>query len=1262
MGITNFINRVSNATQEIKEAITRKGVVVGECDSLEDMPDRIDEINTQGGSGSAVYTFLAFTSSTSKPSTPTGGSLTEDLTFTYPLGWSDGSSLSSDIWVTYADFTTDGIVKSWHAPVKVSGGSSTGSVDLTDYALKSWVLEQIKESINPGGIIDLSKYATKEYVDQKISELDPSGGTGIYVKSINGSTGEIKFQGDGVSQSGNTFTFAGGSGSGTTTSINGETGALTFTGSALTQSGKTFTFNSAAVDPKTGVTSVNDLKGDVTLAGSSTVSISKSGNTLTFTASGGSGDGVSKDYVDEQDASTLKSAKDYADGLVKASGVTSLNSITGDVTISEGSNITITKSGNDLKISATDSGTSTPGEPGESYITAQLFTAHSSSDDNDPPTVPAASSTYDTNTHTVINPPAGWAASATKTNAKKYIWTIWGTFAESTGEQVGNWTTPACLTGPDGPKGEDGDEIEEVYCLNKEAVVPAVSSSSADQNGKTKSEDGYLPKFVFNGTSQNSVASQPSVSEEYPYCYAAKRRKHNGSWLDFSDAYLVANFVKQGLSQDDKDLIQAEVSSQIGSSLEDANKRITAIQDRVENIDGTDATFLVDNKEGIIQAITQYKDENQESFSDLVLDGSEAKIKAWAGGKFTEDGKTLLKDAGIDLDGMDATVKQWATFYDEATMKTGSVRQILDGEKSAILTEATKATEDQVNIAYTKWDADKATITSDVAKAQQFWGEYDKDKIKIIKQTDYDLSNVGENKTYKNVEAYETAMENAGWTKIIVTEALSRISQEAGKLTLAVNEGSSWASIVAKANESTGSELCLDADRINLTGTTNATTAVIGGATIKDATITNGSITNAQINSCTIASEIRSKNYNNGESGTKSGFLFDAASNEGEFAIYAKSPKWTTGDPDVVISSNEFKIPAGIITGPLTANQIDASQLRVSAANIDGELTATKIKAKSITVDELNTGNILNWLNGAIEVSSLRTISDSGTITIKENTISLTDKNDNQALTVSGDDISGVTSPVSKNLTFTGGLTLDTWDAATELNNSRTATKTFTGYTSSATFSDAANQGLRINALSFNFVSNISATVSSGNDPDNLDGTYDITISLYANNVLVRSETTTYHTWYSSTYGNFILSEMYGGEPVDSTLTFSSSFISARGASVDIKYKIEVVASFQMDSGQKLQDFAVGGNVNVLTTNGKNIIQATTVGTANGASIGANGMIFAQDGEHYIQILNNKVAMIAGNNAIELSDSSFRMRINSTWYNVKAESGFLKLS
>lgn len=557
MGITNFINRVSNATQEIKEAITRKGVVVGECDSLEDMPDRIDEINTQGGSGAAVYTFLAFTSSTSKPSTPTGGSLTEDLTFTYPLGWSDGSSLSSDIWVTYADFTTDGIVKSWHAPVKVSGGSSTGSVDLTDYALKSWVLEQIKESINPGGIIDLSKYATKEYVDQKISELDPSGGTGIYVKSINGSTGEIKFQGDGVSQSGNTFTFAGGSGSGTTTSINGETGALTFTGSALTQSGKTFTFNSAAVDPKTGVTSVNDLKGDVTLAGSSTVSISKSGNTLTFTTSGGSGDGVSKDYVDEQDASTLKSAKDYADGLVKASGVTSLNGLKGAVKIIGGtSNVAIgTSDSGDISISVSG-GSGGGGDDGDTY---RSFNIYQNTDSNE--VAPEISSgtaepTWDTVNNKLLNVPSGWATDQVSEEGK-YIWMTSATFSKkSGGSMVGDWEGPFCITGPDGIPGADGSDIEFIYALTKnEMIKPAYPSSETELKGLFDAAEGGESEehYAEYGGTKWYDRAQSIDGENYKTCWMAQRVKRAGSsdWDFYSGTPVIwANWGSDGQDGD----------------------------------------------------------------------------------------------------------------------------------------------------------------------------------------------------------------------------------------------------------------------------------------------------------------------------------------------------------------------------------------------------------------------------------------------------------------------------------------------------------------------------------------------------------------------------------------------------------------------------------------------------------------------------------------------------------------------------------------
>ena len=1716
MGIQNYLKRVSKATKDIKSAIEEKGVSVAQCDGFETLANKVRAIQTGTGSdGSSLFTVLAFKSSQTKPETPTGGSFTASA-ISYPSGWSDGAGLSKYVWMSYIVFKGDGSVyKNWVSPILVNGIINDGGdpIDLTDLATRTWVTDQIKNAIK-NGTLDLSTYATKSYVDQRISEIP--GGGGNFVESINGATGAITFAGSGVSKSGNTFTFNGGSGSDTITSINGETGELTFTGSGVSKNGKTFTF------------------------------------------SGGSSTEVTKDYVDTQDASTLQSAKDYADGLVTNAGVTSINSISGSVTL-KGSDTVIISRGSDgqsLEFSAiggTGGGSDTirsfniyqnndsrevipdipsvlgsepywditsgdlnncptgwstdmtfesdkytwmasaffsknnagamvgswegpicitgkPGEPGkdgssfefiyaltrdttskpnypttladkkrlfdeaesgddsshyatwngqkwydraqaidstnnkacwaaqrvkystnsdwiysnspilwanwgsdgtdgdgveyiffqtddahqaagkwysdaanfnisytnpgtvngvttnydntlddwvpqgwtdepqdvsedvfyefcsirkskngvwqefsvpslwakyamdgkdgasieyvfactnddltpeqvsidnaaanadgahtkdeylpnfnfngtivkatdnqisvtennqyqwvslrrrkrgatewedfshpaiwtkytergyngDTYATAQLFIAHTTYDENNPPAVPVVTSTYDVNTRTVINPPTGWDKSATKTTDKPYIWTIWGSFSENTGNQVGEWSKPYCITGAPGPAGEDGDEIEEVYCLNNAAVIPTITSSGTDQNGKTKSEDGFLPKFVFNGESKDSVASQPSVTEELPYCYGAKRRKHNGTWLAFSDAYLCANYVKQGLSTDDKNLIKSEVESQIGSSLDATNRQISAIQSRVDNIDGTDATFFVDKKEGIINAITQYKSENQSSFSDLVLDGSEAKVKAWAGGEFTENGKKLIKDAGVDLDGIESTVRQWATFYDESTMKTGSVRQILDAEGTKITTEATKAAEDKVNIATTKWDA---SITNDVAKAHQFWAKYKTDGTTIDTTTEYDLSNVGEGKTYANVEAYENAMkgEPNNWTKVIVTDALSRISQEAGRLTFVVNEGTSWASIVAKANESTGSELCLDADRINLSGTTNATKAVIGNAIIQGATITNGSITEAKINSCTIASQIKSKDYCNGtnpdteEPKTKKGFLFDAASAESEFAIYARSQECATEDPDVVISSSEIKLPAATVTGTFKAGSADITNLTVNLANVTGLLDAKNIKGKTITADQIaaktitteelatgviegitndvksgltdlkiksdnidftgsdgtfignlnrqtgltvNAANIngtlradkieagildcdkfliknLTWDKLTIEADKLKaaiadigaltagTVStknpdNTGTVEIEKNYIVLTDKNNNAALNVTGDDFAVIAAPIQQEFIFTGAAQQSAIDISNELNSVGYKELKFTGETNSVNFNNYNNLQIRLNSVKFNLDPNISCSPDEY-DYNEIDGIYHINITLYVNNNRIASNNFTkycYHVLGSGPqdwiFGNEI------GAAEDSTIEFGSCLIpSVSSESVSIKFKIEVTANWsKSSSSNSINNFQI--NSRIYSASQKVIAQ--TIGSAKGVVIGANGFRAALDGENYAQFSTSSTGEMefliqAGGTSgygINVKKDGIQMKLAGVWYAVtRGSDGNLQLN
>lgn len=1035
------------------------------------------------------------------------------------------------------------------------------------------------------------------------------------------------------------------------------------------------------------------------------------------------------------------------------------------------------------------------GYNGDTYATAQLFIAHTTYDENNPPAVPVVTSTYDVNTRTVINPPTGWDKSATKTTDKPYIWTIWGSFSENTGNQVGEWSKPYCITGAPGPAGEDGDEIEEVYCLNNAAVIPTINSSGTDQNGKTKSEDGFLPKFVFNGESKDSVASQPSVTEELPYCYGAKRRKHNGTWLAFSDAYLCANYVKQGLSTDDRNLIKSEVESQIGSSLDATNRQISAIQSRVDNIDGTDATFFVDKKEGIINAITQYKSENQSSFSDLVLDGSEAKVKAWAGGEFTENGKKLIKDAGVDLDGMESTVRQWATFYDESTMKTGSVRQILDAEGTKITTEATKAAEDKVNIATTKWDADKASITNDVAKAHQFWAKYKTDGTTIDTTAEYDLSNVGEGKTYANVEAYENAMkgEPNNWTKVIVTDALSRISQEAGKLTLAVNEGESWASIVAKANKDGNSEICFDATKLYFNGQMNGSELIIqdvqisgsesqstNGESHYGARINQANINNCKINSCEITSQIKSSNYSNGENPktgaveNKRGYLFDAAGEE--FAIYAVPD--TNGDPTFELTSNRIKIPSATITDVLTVTNVEAVNLRVKGANIDEldgkkitskTITADQIAAKTITTEELATGVIegitndvksgltdlkikadnidftgsdgtfignLNSQTGLtvnaaningklkaevieasradiqgivkateinagkisagtlnvdrlnvgaiyqkmieadlIAATKIKTVNpnNTGTVEIEKNYIVLTDKNNNAALNVTGDDFAAIAAPIQQELIFTGGVQPTGVDASDELNNNGFKSYSYSGETNTVTFDNAGGLPIRLNSVDFNITPNISAT-PRGDSPDfdfsKLQGKYDITISLYANNTKIKSQLITKLCRANASdiwvFGHLNNSGEFVEDPY--VITFDSSLIPASSeTNVSIKFKIDVISDWTKDNAEPLQDFIITTSV----TSARETVIAQTVGSAKGVVIGANGFRAALDGENYAQFSTSSTGEMefliqAGGTSgygINVKKDGIQMKLAGVWYAVtRGSDGNLQLN
>ena len=708
--------------------------------------------------------------------------------------------------------------------------------------------------------------------------------------------------------------------------------------------------------------------------------IDDSGNPIDLT------DLATKTWVVEKIKSSIKdgtidlstyATKEYVDSKISTSvsGVSSVNDITGAVTLKGSSSVSITKSGNELTFAATGA------KDGDTYRSFTLYTTSASN--TVAPEISSAETTWDEGTDDLINLPTGWRKKVVVTTSARYVWQITGLFSKNTRNRVGEWDGPICLTGNEGPKGEDGDEIEEVYALSNESIVPTINSIGTDSNNKNKTQGGYLPKFVFANETKEAISERPSVSSSNRYLFGTKRSKHNGVWLDFSSAYLLANFVEAGLTDEEKEQIKTDVTKDISDEINQAEARVTAVESRVDSIDFTKTTFINDPDNALISAITQYKDQNKKSFADLVVDGKKSEIVAWAGQVVDEKSPTgeqlitKITDAGINLNGAQGVVDEWATYKTEVnnnTSELNTVRNTLNAQQARIEEVAQNTYTDEqlqskiTNYAGTQIDAKAAEINSTVAKSKWIWGVYDNTEspTEILATKVYDITQftntvdssgnvitapMTEDEYRKTIEGTpweeDTQNPKRTWTRIAQPEAFSKIIQKTNSLTLAVNEGESWASIVAKANESTGSELCLDANRINLSGTTNATEAFIGKATIQGATITDSSITNAKINSCTINSQIKSSNYvAKTDTVDGQGFLLDAGAKE--YAIYGR----TTEGKKFAITNNYIEVPAANITN-----------LQAAVGNFGfvqaGEVTANEVNAISET-DEATKTAVMN--------------------------------------------------------------------------------------------------------------------------------------------------------------------------------------------------------------------------------------------------------------------------------------------------------------
>lgn len=259
--------------------------------------------------------------------------------------------------------------------------------------------------------------------------------------------------------------------------------------------------------------------------------------------------------------------------------------------------------------------------------------------------------------------------------------------------------------GSEGPRGMDGDTIEEVYALT-DVVVSApypMVDDSAEYDGKTSSDEGYLPKFNFSASvAEQTVATRPSISETKPYLYGSRRRLHNGEFLGWDKPYLVSIWTYAGLQEGDLDKIKEEVGQKVSSDLSLAKEKAETVENRLNQIQGTDGKFTVDATKGIVSAITSYVAEDGEKhYADLIADAASGTITAQVGAQMEK----LLTGVGIDMEVLNATLTQWAVFKDGDENTTGTLNFVyskINAAEANATTAALSATKEEISSARTE--------------------------------------------------------------------------------------------------------------------------------------------------------------------------------------------------------------------------------------------------------------------------------------------------------------------------------------------------------------------------------------------------------------------------------------------------------------------------------------------------------------------------------------------------------------------------------
>ncbi|MBO7692869.1 MAG: hypothetical protein J6T10_09600 [Methanobrevibacter sp.] len=143
------------------------------------------------------------------------------------------------------------------------------------------------------------------------------------------------------------------------------------------------------------------------------------------------------------------------------------------------------------------------------------------------------------------------------------------------------------------------------------------------------------------------------LDAQHPYLWFFERTVYSNGTI-YQSVPVIIRYLNSAVQVDYSE-IEADVLEVIGDDL-------NALDDRLSVIVDTNGAIIPDGQNGLISVITNYVDNNQKSFADLIVDAKEADIKAWAGSEVADElGRPTLTSVKNELDGIDGKITTAAT-------------------------------------------------------------------------------------------------------------------------------------------------------------------------------------------------------------------------------------------------------------------------------------------------------------------------------------------------------------------------------------------------------------------------------------------------------------------------------------------------------------------------------------------------------------------------------------------------------------------------